>query len=165
MNMKKVEAMAILGENTSFKGELTFHGTVRIDGRFKGRIDSDGTLIVGEKGIVEADINTNCVEISGEVHGNINTTNITEIHPKGKVYGNIVTSSLVIHDGVVFEGNCRMDQTKKHDLKDAPAATDDKKRLIKLFPSLKIKNSGDAINKRSKPDKEERDGDGKAGYS
>jgi cytoskeletal protein CcmA (bactofilin family) len=164
--MKKTNPMTFLGENTSFKGELSFHGTVRIDGRFKGQIHSDGTLIVGEKGIVEADINTNCAEISGEVHGNINTTQTTEIHPKGKVYGNIATSSLVIHDGVVFEGNCKMDQTVRHDLKQQPAAAHEKKRLIKLFPSLKSKSSDEPKSESANPEKEKPDDkDRNVGYS
>lgn len=145
--MKKANAVAFLGENTSFKGELSFHGTVRIDGHFKGKISSDGTLIIGERGVVEADIDAHCVIISGEVHGNINTAYSTEIHSKGKVYGSIVTSSLVIHEGVVFEGNCRMDHSRKHDLKEVSGTTDDKKRLINLFPSLKNKNNDETINK------------------
>lgn len=154
INMKKANAVAFLGENTSFKGELSFHGTVRIDGHFKGKIYSDGTLIIGERGVVEADIDAHWVIISGEVHGNINTAHITEIHSKGKVYGSIVTSSLVIHEGVVFEGNCRMDHSRKHDLKEVSGTTDDKKRLIKLFPSLKNKNNDEAINKPGSPEKE-----------
>jgi len=155
--MKKANAVAFFGENTSFKGELSFHGTVRIDGHFKGKIYSDGTLIVGERGVVEADIDTHFVVISGEVHGNINAAYSTEIHSKGKVYGSIVTSSLVIHDGVVFEGNCRMDHKRKHDLKQLYEITDDKKRFIKLLPSLKNKNIDEIINKPGNSEKEEPD--------
>ncbi len=163
--MKKANAVAFLGENTSFEGKLSFHGTVRIDGHFKGEIYSDGTLIVGEKGIVEADINTNCVVISGEVRGNINTALSTEIHPKGKVYGSIITSSLVIHEGVIFEGNCRMDHTRMQNLKEASETTDDKKGLIKLFPSLKNKNNDETISKPGNPEKEEPGGNEKVRYS
>lgn len=155
--MKKADAVAFLGENTSIEGKLSFHGTVRIDGHFKGQIYSDGTLIIGERGVVEADIDTHSVVISGEVHGNINAAYSTEINSKGKVYGSIVTSSLVIHDGVVFEGNCRMDHTKKHDLEQVSETTDDKKRLIKLFPSLKNKNfvevSKPGIPEKGEPDR------------
>jgi cytoskeletal protein CcmA (bactofilin family) len=163
--MKKTNAVAFLGENTSFEGELTFHGTVRIDGNFKGKIYSDGTLIVGEKGVVEADIDTHWVVISGEVHGNINTAYSTEIHSKGKVYGSIVTSSLIIHEGVVFEGNCRMDHSRKHDLKEVSGTTDDKKRLINLFPSLKNKNIDETISKPGNQGKEEPGRNGKVRYS
>ncbi|MFO7667653.1 MAG: polymer-forming cytoskeletal protein [Desulfobacterales bacterium] len=153
--MKKANAVAFLGENTSFKGELSFHGTLRIDGQFKGQIYSEGTLIIGERGIVEADIDTHFVVISGEVHGNINAVYSTEINSKGKVYGSIVTSSLVIHEGVVFEGNCRMDHTRKLNLKQPSETTEDKKRLIKFFPSLKNKNIDETLNKPDNPEKRE----------
>ena len=163
--MKKTNAVAFLGENTSFEGELSFHGTVRIDGHFKGEIHSDGTLIIGERGVVEADINTNCVIISGEVHGNINTAGSTEIHPKGKVYGSIVTSSLVIHDGVIFEGSCKMDHTIMQNLKKVSETTDNKKGLIKFFPSLKNRNNDETISKPGNPEKEAPEVNAKVRYS
>jgi len=163
--MKKANSVAFLGENTSFEGKLSFHGTVRIDGHFKGEIYSDGTLIIGERGVVEADINTHCVVISGEVHGNIDTAHSTEIHPKGKVYGSIVTSALVIHEGVIFEGNCRMDHTRRQNLKELSETTDDNKGLIKLFPSLKNKNKDETTNKPGSPEKEEPGRNEKVRYS
>jgi cytoskeletal protein CcmA (bactofilin family) len=163
--MKKANSVAFLGENTSFEGKLSFHGTVRIDGHFKGEIYSDGTLIIGERGVVAADINTHCVVIRGEVHGNINTALSTEIHSKGKVYGSIVTSSLVIHEGVIFEGNCRMDHTRRQNLEEAAETTNDKKGLIKLFPSLKNKNIDEIISKPGSPEKEEPGRNEKVRYS
>ena len=138
--MKKTNEIALLGENTIFEGKLSFHGTVRIDGHFKGDISSDGTLMIGEHGIIEADINSNCVVISGEVHGNINAGSSIEILAKGKVYGNIFTPSLIIHEGVIFEGSCRIDKTKGAPINELPEQAQDKKGLIKFFPSGKNKN-------------------------
>jgi cytoskeletal protein CcmA (bactofilin family) len=141
--MKKTNSVAFLGENASFEGKLSFHGTVRIDGRFKGEIFSDGTLVIGERGVVEADINAECVIVSGEVRGNIRTSGNTEINQKGKVYGNIVTSSLIIHEGVIFEGSCIMEHTKMRKSKEVSETTDHKKGLIKFFPSLISRNAND----------------------
>jgi len=138
--MKKTNDIALLGENTVFEGKLSFHGTVRIDGHFKGDISSDGILVIGEHGIVEANINSNCVVISGEAHGNINAGFGIEILAKGKVYGNIFTPSLIIHEGVIFEGSCRMDKTKSAPEKELPEQARDKKGLIKFFPSGKNKD-------------------------
>ena len=42
-------------KDTEFRGELTFKGSFRIDGRFKGTIVSDSMLVIGEQGKVEAD--------------------------------------------------------------------------------------------------------------
>lgn len=138
--MKKTNDVALLGRNTVFEGKLSFHGTVRIDGHFKGDISSDGTLVIGEHGIIEANINSNCIVISGEVRGNINAGFSIEILAKGKVYGNVFTPSLIIHEGVIFEGSCRMDKTKDAPEKEFPEQAPEKKGLIKFFPSGKNKN-------------------------
>ena len=58
-----------MDEGTEFLGELRFRDTLRIDGHLKGKIVSDNTLIVGESGHVEADIDCGVVSIRGTVHG------------------------------------------------------------------------------------------------
>ena len=115
--MTKKDAMnAFLGEDTEFDGKLTFRGTVRIDGRFKGDITDGGTLIVGEAGMVEASIHVSSIVLSGEVHGNILADERVEIHAPGKIYGDIQSPTVVIHEGVLFEGNCRTHQAKDADM-------------------------------------------------
>ena len=101
---------AFLGEGTSFKGTLTFEGTVRIDGKLEGEIFTKDTLVVGEAAQVSAAIHTGVVEISGTVHGNITAERKVEIHANGRLFGNISTPTLVIEEGVIFEGSCTMGQ-------------------------------------------------------
>src|SRR4029079_641733 len=60
-----------MDEGTEFNGELRFRDTFRIDGRLKGRVVSDNTLIVGESGHVEADIDCGVVSIRGAVSGRV----------------------------------------------------------------------------------------------
>jgi len=105
---KRDEINAFLGKNTEFEGKLSFTGTVRIDGRFKGEIDSKGTLIIGETAFLESDVHISHIIISGEFRGNILAESRIEIHAPGKVFGNIRAPVVVIDEGVVFEGNCRM---------------------------------------------------------
>jgi cytoskeletal protein CcmA (bactofilin family) len=99
---------AFLGDGTSFKGTLTFEGTVRIDGKLEGEIFTKDTLVIGEGAQVHAAIHAGVVVISGAVHGNITAERKIEIHASGRLYGNISTPSLVIEEGVVFEGSCTM---------------------------------------------------------
>jgi len=99
---------AFLGEGTSFKGTLTFEGTVRIDGRLEGEIFTKDMLVIGEGAQVTAAIHAGVVVIGGTVHGNITAERKIEIHPTGRLYGNICTPSLVIEEGVIFEGSCTM---------------------------------------------------------
>jgi cytoskeletal protein CcmA (bactofilin family) len=105
---------AFLGSNTEFEGKLSFTGTVRIDGRFKGEIYTEGTLIVGETALIQSNVHVTHIIISGEIRGNIVADKRIEIHAPGKVFGNIQAPTVVIDEGVIFEGNCRMQETTSH---------------------------------------------------
>jgi len=105
---RRDEINAFLGKNTEFEGKLSFSGTVRIDGHFKGEIVSDGTLIVGDDAVIESEVQVSQLVVCGEVRGNLFAAEKIEIHPPGKVFGNIQAPAVVMDEGVVFEGNCRM---------------------------------------------------------
>src|SRR5262245_17357917 len=102
------EIHAYLGKGSRVSGKLNFEGTVRVDGQVEGEISAQDTLIVGERAVVTAHINGNTVIIRGKVTGDINARKRVEIRAPGRLFGNIVTPSLVIHDGVIFEGHCSM---------------------------------------------------------
>lgn len=104
-------AHAAIGRGSRVIGKLFFDGTARIDGRVEGEISAEDTLVVGEQAIVTAAISGSSVVIRGRVTGDIQAKKKVELHPPGVLYGNIVTPSLVIHEGVVFEGHCSMGGT------------------------------------------------------
>jgi len=108
MKKPKDEIGTFLGKDMEFEGEFSFTGAVRIDGRFSGEISSNGTLIIGESAIIKSQIHVTDMIISGEVHGDISAENKIEINVPGKLFGNIQTPKLVIQEGAVFEGNCKM---------------------------------------------------------
>lgn len=103
------EITTLLGRGATFEGKLTFDGTVRIDGRFKGEVFSDDTLVIGEGAIVEAEIEIGEIIIQGTVVGNIKAMRSIEIHAPGRVKGDLHTPSLQIDKGVVFEGRSFME--------------------------------------------------------
>lgn len=101
---------AILDRGSEFDGKLTFEGTVRIDGKFKGEIISEAKLVVGESGRIEANIAIESISISGHVTGDIKAKGKVEIHAPAIVRGNIEAASLVIEEGAIFEGSCSMEK-------------------------------------------------------
>jgi cytoskeletal protein CcmA (bactofilin family) len=104
------EITALLGRGTQFEGKLHFEGRVRIDGVFKGQIQSDDTLVIGEGAEVHAEIDVATVIVrGGVVHGNIRAKTSIEVHSPGKIVGNLHSPSLFIDRGVEFQGTCRMD--------------------------------------------------------
>src|SRR6202050_5389023 len=105
------EITALLGRGTQFEGKLHFEGRVRIDGVFKGEIQSDDTLVIGEGADVHAEIDVATVIVrGGVVHGNIRAKTAIEIHAPAKMVGNLQSPSLFIDRGVEFEGSCRTDR-------------------------------------------------------
>ncbi len=103
------EITTLLGRGASFEGKLTFEGTVRIDGRFKGEVFSDDVLVIGEGAHVEAEIDIGEVIIQGTVVGNIKAKRSIEIHAPGRVKGDLHTPSLQVDKGVIFEGRSFME--------------------------------------------------------
>jgi cytoskeletal protein CcmA (bactofilin family) len=105
------EITALLGSGTRFDGKLTFQGSVRIDGVFEGEVLSDDVLIIGEGAEVKATVKVGTLIVQGgAVYGDIVASELVEIHYPGQVHGNIVSPSLFIDKGVIFEGKCRMEQ-------------------------------------------------------
>jgi cytoskeletal protein CcmA (bactofilin family) len=98
----------IIGEGTTLKGDVKVEGSVRVDGEFEGTIDATDTLVVGEAGKVEGDVNVSNAVIGGRMYGNVFASGKIELQRGSQLLGDIKTRGLVIEDGVVFQGNCQM---------------------------------------------------------
>lgn len=107
---REIEESKITGffdKDTEIKGDLSFKGTFRVDGRFKGKVDSNSILIIGDSGKVEADIKIGHIIINGEIKGNIQASEKVEVNANGRVIGTIVSPKLVVEDGAYLEANCQ----------------------------------------------------------
>lgn len=102
------QVATIIGSETSFSGNITSQGTIRIDGRHTGEISTAGDLVVGENGNVEALVKARNALIAGVVKGNIEVSDKLELLSTAKVYGDIKVSTLTIGEGAVFRGACNM---------------------------------------------------------
>ena len=102
------ELNGFMDQGTEFEGELRFKDTFRIDGSLKGRIVSDNTLIVGESGRVDADIECAVVSIRGTVSGRVHGRERIELLAGSRVQATLVSPKLVIEEGAFFQGQCDM---------------------------------------------------------
>src|ERR1051325_7888344 len=91
MNKKSGDLNGFLDRGSSFRGELEFEDTMRIDGRFNGKIMTKNELIVGESAQIEGEVQAGRLAISGTIIGKIIATQRVEIHRNGKVYSDIDT--------------------------------------------------------------------------
>ena len=99
---------ALLGRGTRISGKITFEGRARIDGQVEGEILAADVLEIGEAALVNAQIHGTTIIVQGKVTGDLVASKKLEIRAPGKLYGNVTTPSLIIEEGVVFEGHCSM---------------------------------------------------------
>lgn len=97
-----------LDAGSHINGELHFEDTFRVDGTLTGKVVSEGDLVVGEQGEVDGEIEVGRVFVSGVVRGSIKATTRVELTAGGKAYADIATPALVIEEGALLEGQCRM---------------------------------------------------------
>jgi cytoskeletal protein CcmA (bactofilin family) len=108
MKQNAEEINIFWGKDSIFNGKITSEGLFRLDGKMEGEIFHSGTLIIGETAVIKGKIQVNVLTINGLIEGEVTAKDRLEIHSKGKLYGTISTPVLVVQDGGIFEGNCRM---------------------------------------------------------
>lgn len=109
-----------VGSGTVVSGDAEFKGMLRIDGHFTGRVRSEkGSLIVSAGGVVDANVEVASAKINGTVNGDIVATQRIEFGRSARVRGNIQTPALIVEEGAIFEGGCRMCQLEAEPVKAA----------------------------------------------
>jgi cytoskeletal protein CcmA (bactofilin family) len=101
----------VIDHGCEFEGKLCFQGTVRIGGTFRGEIYTPDTLIVSEGARVYGTVEAGTVIISGEINGTVQAKHRVEIHHPAIFRGDILTPSLSVDEGVIFEGSSKMVHT------------------------------------------------------
>ena len=105
---KTEQISGFLDQGANITGELQFSSTFRIYGNFHGSITSSDTLIIGEHGVVHADIKVGEIEIHGQVFGNVEAERRAEISSTGRLRGDLQTAMLTIQAGAALDGRTRM---------------------------------------------------------
>ena len=103
------EITALLGQGTHFEGKLQFEGRVRIDGAFKGEIQSDAVLVIGEGAEVDGEIDVATLIIKGGVvRANVRARDAIELYVPAVVSGTLHAPEIFMDKGVQFSGTCTM---------------------------------------------------------
>ena len=105
------QVTALLDRGANFEGKLTFEGTVRIGGAFRGEIFTRDTLVINAGADVEAQVEADVVIISGSFLGNVFARRRVIMHPPAVFRGSVTSPSLRIDEGVMFEGASYMPKT------------------------------------------------------
>lgn len=108
----------IVGASSSMEGTINSNGIIRIDGKFKGDIDTKTDLIIGEQGYIQGNVRANNASVSGKIEGNIKCHALLEILPTGRVFGDIEVGSIAINEGAIFKGSSKMTTESTEDFDD-----------------------------------------------
>lgn len=108
-DLKEGVVSGFVGNGTVLNGDAEFRGMLRVDGHITGRITSEkGTLIVSAGGRVDANVRVGTAKVNGVINGDVVASERIELGRSAQVHGNIQTPSLVVEQGAIFEGACRM---------------------------------------------------------
>jgi cytoskeletal protein CcmA (bactofilin family) len=116
--------LTVVGEHARFEGKFDITDSIQIECEIAGEMTVGGKLVIGEKGVVNANVHTVDAIIMGQYEGNMVATGNVEIAETGRVTGNITTDSLVISKGGFFNGNI----TKMNDAAGRQVVAIDEKR-------------------------------------
>jgi cytoskeletal protein CcmA (bactofilin family) len=121
----------LISRGIEILGEIAFNNQLNVEGKVKGKLASEnGTLNVGETGIIEAEIDVGVCVIHGTINGDLRAKSRVEIRRSGKVYGDVITPILLVEEGAVFNGNIKMDKQDGRRLSEYGQA-EDEQRIFK----------------------------------
>jgi cytoskeletal protein CcmA (bactofilin family) len=114
---KNAAITAFIDEGSEIEGKYTFTGTgtILLNGKLQGEIVSTDVVIVGEKAAIHASIRAESVLIMGEVVGNVRATGRIELKGTARMYGDLDAPVVVLEEGVLFEGQCRMGSSRSEE--------------------------------------------------
>ncbi|MBI4565841.1 MAG: polymer-forming cytoskeletal protein [Planctomycetes bacterium] len=96
----------VLSSDASFKGELSYEGAMRIEGRFEGKITSKGRLVVGKGAHVAGEVAVAHASVEGAFKGNVVASERVELAGSAQVTGDIRAPRLAVAEGATLVGNC-----------------------------------------------------------
>jgi cytoskeletal protein CcmA (bactofilin family) len=111
----------LISKGTEITGDIRSQGDIRIDGVLIGNLSTKGKVVIGNTGKVKGEVVCKNSEVSGEIEGKINVSQLLTLKVSSAIIGDIITNKLSIEPGARFTGNCNM--SDGNELKSTAAAT------------------------------------------
>lgn len=98
-------------------GNITADSDFRIDGLIEGDLQCTGKVVIGEAGRVKGTISCQNAEILGLMEGKITCSQQMSLRASGKIQGDVLTKTLIVEPGAIFNGTCAMGGAKAEAVK------------------------------------------------
>ena len=96
--------ITLLAKGVVLKGEIHVEGTVRIDGRLDGEIQTKGQVIIGEDGLVQGTIMAGTVVSSGRIKAKVTAIERVQLMKTATLIGEVHTPLLIMEEGARIQG-------------------------------------------------------------
>jgi len=118
-NFDQANVVAFIGHGVEFSGVIKYQGSVRVDGKLDGEVHADGTLFLGEQAVITAKISAQAVISKGQITGDVSAKEKVQLLAPAKMDGSVKAPSLLMEEGVLFNGTCEMGASKPKEKKHA----------------------------------------------
>lgn len=110
--MNKDAIMNVLHRGTEVEGSIVVNGSVRIDGKLKGKVKASEKIVIGQTGIIDGDLVAKEVNLSGRCKGTISAENLIVFQSTAEFDGDVKCKKLVVEEGVIVDGSITMRENR-----------------------------------------------------
>jgi cytoskeletal protein CcmA (bactofilin family) len=108
------ETETIIGNSITVSGQFTSKENVIVLGKIVGQIETTAEVLVEDVGTIEAEVMTLSIDVRGSVVGNVTATDRFEVHPSGKVVGDVRAPRVILSDGCKYRGHIEVTTSGGH---------------------------------------------------
>jgi cytoskeletal protein CcmA (bactofilin family) len=109
INPQSPEVYSLVDRHSSVEGTFASSRDLRIEGEMRGTLRCQGLLYIAEGADVDANVEAANIAVAGQLRGNVTCRGKLQIMPTGRVHATVLTQSLVINEGAIYEGELQME--------------------------------------------------------
>lgn len=108
---KSVEFDVIIGSNALITGDIETEGSVCVDGKVVGNINTKGLAIISLDASLNGDLKAESIDVYGSIVGNVETTGAVSINEEASIKGDVICGSIRTAPGSEFTGKLTVNKT------------------------------------------------------
>ena len=103
-----VNSVSRISEGTSVTGEIKSSNDIRIDGKVKGKLYSEGRIVVGEHAVIDGTLLCSNLDLWGKIEGDVYVKDLLSLKGTSSIIGNLHVRKLQVEMGAELNGSCKM---------------------------------------------------------